>query len=213
MPVRPMEVTNAMTPVLMTMIRAGWVYVLRRSVNYFVVCVVASLWNQNLEHLYIKGALSRGRRSESRAVLADVTGGNVSVCDWEKPYHKVTLSPCVGLFALPLFILRLPHNDPHYFTRLFSPCRSCVFLIRGTHRENIHLLFLSSVELRRCCVATWQALDCQGLYCGFTACWPPAQPHTHTKTHTRPAHSRTAAGGRARWQMHTSAGAGCAVLM
>lgn len=37
----------------------------------------------------------RSQLEESLAILADVIGGNVSVCDWDKWYHKVTLSPCV----------------------------------------------------------------------------------------------------------------------
>lgn len=106
--------------------------------------------------------------------------------------NGITKSLCLHVFDyLPLFIFQLPHNDPHYFALLVFPV--CFFPSSShTQGDYLHIdFFASPLELRRCCVATWQASDCQGLYCGFTAYWPPAQPHTHTKshTHTWPTHS------------------------
>lgn len=63
----------------------------------FVNCFLACVWPSVCE-TSPRTSVSR-RRSQlgekSVALPADVIGGNISVSDWDKRYHKVTLSPCV----------------------------------------------------------------------------------------------------------------------
>lgn len=76
---------------LMMMIRAGWdcVCVCAGVCKLFTCVCGHQAWNICTS----KEPLSAWRKkNQSLAVLADVTGGNVSVCDWDKRYHKVTLS-------------------------------------------------------------------------------------------------------------------------
>lgn len=141
--------------------------------------------------------------------MADVTSGNV-----DKRYHKVTLSPCLTVCVASVYTL--PQDDPHYFTQLFSPfCLPLFLRDKGTIRS-IYLsspLLSSLVTLLRrdyvACIGPSGPL--LWVYCLLAPCPTThityTQHHTHTQTHTWLAHSRAAAGGRARWQMHTSAGA------
>lgn len=151
-------------------------------------------------HICKSKVLSRGGMVWSLAALADVIGGNGSVCDWDRWFYKIIF------FSVILNVWIASIDAPTQWSTL-SWYPDCVFFL--THREHIERHLASPLELRCCYVA---AIGLSGPLL-WVYCLLAPIPTTHTHTHIQPAHSRTAAGGRACWQMHTSAGASWAVLM
>lgn len=146
-------------------------------------CVVASSRNQAPNICKSEELSCGGKGPPSLAAPADVIGGNSRVSDRDARLCRTGSLPCV---CVP------PHKDPR--------CSDCSPPIASFFPCTVHTQSEISPLLWSCVTATWHASDRQGLYCGFTACWPPSQPHTythsHTHTHAQPAHSHTAAGGR-----------------
>lgn len=70
-------------------------FCLCRSVNNFVVCVRSTVGGNRPRTSVSQRSSQLEEKSKGLAVPADVIGVNANVCDWDKRYHKVTLSPCV----------------------------------------------------------------------------------------------------------------------
>lgn len=157
-------------------------------------CVVGSSWKQAANIWESKELSCGGKGPPNLAGPADVTGGrggNCSVCDREARLCRIGSShndPRCSDCPVPSDRVLFPRAQRERAGRARSGLSSGVtLLLRGTHRT----VRASTVGL---------------LPAG------PLPNHTHTHTRTQPAHRHTAAGGRAPWQMHTSAGARWAVL-